>query len=203
MDRATAWLKETLGYEFRDDTLLRKALTHRSANQLNYERLEFLGDAVLQVVVSELVFEKTQDANEGQLSRLRSSLVKATTLTDLASELGIGEHLVLGSGEKKSGGHHRSSILADALEAIFEHLPASADLRDPKSRLQEYLQGRKMALPEYELQSVSGKAHKQSFEVSCRVAEIGETTIGRGRSRRGAEQEAAAAMLALVEDTHE
>jgi len=119
LDKAAAWLKKSLAYEFEDEHLLRQALTHRSATGSNNERLEFLGDAVLQLVVSELVFEKTHNASEGQLSRLRSTLVKDATLAEVATILGIGEHLILGSGEKKSGGHRRSSILADALEAIF------------------------------------------------------------------------------------
>ena len=219
MDNAAAWLKQSLAYTFEDEQLLKQALTHRSAPGPNNERLEFLGDSVLQLVASELVFEKTPNASEGQLSRLRSTLVKDTTLAEIAADLGVGEFLILGSGEKKSGGHRRSSILADALEAIFgaiyldaglegarqvihnafgerlHDLPEAADLRDPKSRLQEHLQGRKMALPDYAVQNISGKAHKQSFEVSCRIAELDAATIGAGLTRRDAEQEAALAML--------
>ena len=219
MDKAAVWLKQSLAYAFEDEQLLKQALTHRSAPGPNNERLEFLGDAVLQLVASELVFEKTPNASEGQLSRLRSTLVKDTTLAEIAADLGIGEFLILGSGEKKSGGHRRSSILADALEAIFgaifldaglegarqvihkaygerlHDLPEAADLRDPKSRLQEYLQGRKMALPNYAVQNISGKAHKQSFEISCRIAELDAVTVGAGLTRRDAEQEAALAML--------
>ncbi len=222
MDKAAAWLKKSLAYEFEDEHLLRQALTHRSATGSNNERLEFLGDAVLQLVVSELVFEKTHNASEGQLSRLRSTLVKDATLAEVATFLGIGEHLILGSGEKKSGGHRRSSILADALEAIFgaayldsglagarkiihaaygermQELPEEADLRDPKSRLQEYLQARKIELPEYAVQNISGKAHNQSFEVSCSIPELDAVTIGNGSTRRDAEQEAAAAMLGKI-----
>jgi ribonuclease-3 len=222
LDEAAAWLKQSLAYVFEDEQLLKQALTHRSASGSNNERLEFLGDSVLQLVVSELVFEKTPNASEGQLSRLRSTLVKDTTLAEIAAELGIGEFLILGSGEKKSGGHRRSSILADALEAIFgavyldvglegardvvhkaygerlHDLPEAADLRDPKSRLQEYLQGRKMALPEYEVQKVSGKAHKQSFEISCSIAGLDAVTTGKGLTRRDAEQEAALAMLEKI-----
>ena len=219
MDKAAAWLKQSLAYAFEDEQLLKQALTHRSAPGPNNERLEFLGDAVLQLVASELVFEKTPNASEGQLSRLRSTLVKDTTLAEIAADLGVGEFLILGSGEKKSGGHRRSSILADALEAIFgaiyldaglegarqvihkaygerlHDLPEAADLRDPKSRLQEHLQGRKMALPDYAVQNISGKAHKQSFEVSCSIAELDAVTVGAGLTRRDAEQEAALAML--------
>ena len=219
MDKAAAWLKKSLAYEFEDARLLRQALTHCSARGYNNERLEFLGDAVLQLVVSELVFDKSHNASEGQLSRLRSTLVKDATLAEVATVLGIGEHLILGSGEKKSGGHRRSSILADALEAIFgavyldagltgarkiihaaygermRELPEAADLRDPKSRLQEYLQARKMALPDYAVRNISGKAHNQSFEVNCSIPELDAVTIGTGSTRRDAEQEAAAAML--------
>ena len=219
MDNAAAWLKQSLAYTFEDEQLLKQALTHRSAPGPNNERLEFLGDSVLQLVASELVFEKTPNASEGQLSRLRSTLVKDTTLAEIAADLGVGEFLILGSGEKKSGGHRRSSILADALEAIFgaiyldaglegarqvihnafgerlHDLPEAADLRDPKSRLQEHLQGRKMALPDYAVQNISGKAHKQSFEVSCSIAELDAVTVGAGLTRRDAEQEAALAML--------
>lgn len=223
MDKAAAWLKKSLAYEFEDEHLLRQALTHRSAPGPNNERLEFLGDAVLQLAISELVFDKTENASEGQLSRLRSTLVKDTTLAEVATFLGIGEHLILGSGEQKSGGHRRSSILADSLEAIFgavyidagfagarkiihtaygdrlHELPEAADLRDPKSRLQEYLQGRKMALPDYAMQKISGKAHNQSFEVSCSIAELDAMTLGKGSTRRDAEQEAALAMLEKID----
>jgi ribonuclease-3 len=222
LDKAAAWLKKSLAYEFADEQLLQQALTHRSASGPNNERLEFLGDAVLQLVVSELVFENTRTASEGQLSRLRSTLVKDTTLTEVATVLGIGEHLILGSGEKKSGGHRRSSILADALEAIFgavyldaglagarkiihtaygdrlHELPEAADLRDPKSRLQEYLQGRQMAVPDYAMQKISGKAHQQSFEVTCSIPELDAVTAGFGSTRRDAEQDAALAMLEKI-----
>ena len=223
LDKAAAWLKKSLVYTFEDERLLRQALTHRSAPGPNNERLEFLGDAVLQLVVTELVFEKTENASEGRLSRLRSTLVKDTTLAELATTLGIGEYLILGSGEKKSGGQRRSSILADALEAIFgavyvdagfdgarkiiqaaygvrlHELPETADLRDPKSRLQEFLQGRKMALPDYAVQNIGGKAHRQSFEISCNIPELDAMTIGKGSTRRDAEQEAALAMLEKIE----
>ncbi len=223
MDKAAAWLKQSLAYAFENDALLRQALTHRSAPGPNYERLEFLGDAVLQLVISELAYQKTQVASEGQLSRLRSTLVKETTLAEVAQELGIGEHLILGSGEIRSGVRRRSSVLADALEAMFgaiyldagfdgarnvihkaygdrlHELPEAADLRDPKSRLQEYLQGRKMALPDYAMQNISGKAHNRFFEVSCSIPELDAVTTGTGSTRRDAEQEAALAMLEKIE----
>jgi len=224
LQKATAWLKKNLAYEFANESLLRQALTHRSAAGDNNERLEFLGDSILQVTMSELVFHERPDASEGRLSRLRSSLVKDTTLSEIAAELGLGEHLILGSGEKKSGGHRRASILADALEAIFgavyldagidvakalvlraydkrvKELPESGELRDPKSRLQELLQGRKLALPDYEMAKVSGQAHKQTFEVNCRIAELDLNATGSGTTRRDAEQVAAQSMLELIEN---
>jgi ribonuclease-3 len=223
LEKAAAWLKARLDYEFANDDLLLQALTHRSAPGSNNERLEFLGDSVLQLVMSELAFEKRPDATEGRLSRIRSSLVKDKTLSEIAMELDIGEHLLLGAGERKTGGHRRASILADALEAIFgaiyldagfeaaravimraygdrvRKLPEKAERRDPKSRLQEYLQGRQLALPEYRMERVTGKAHKQSFEVSCSVAEPQGRTFGKGTTRRDAEQQAAAALLDMIE----
>ena len=222
MDKAAAWLKQSLAYAFENEQLLRQALTHRSAPGPNNERLEFLGDAVLQLVVSELVFDKTPNIGEGQLSRLRSTLVKDRTLARIAKDLGIGDFLILGSGEMQSGGHRRSSILADAVEAIFgavyldsglagarkviqmaygdrlDNLPEAADLRDPKSRLQEHLQGRALALPDYTVKNISGKAHKQSFEVNCSIAELDVVTVGAGMTRRDAEQQAAQAMLEKI-----
>ena len=223
METAATWLKQSLHYEFSDECLLEKALTHRSAAGDNNERFEFLGDAVLQLVISELIFHERPEASEGQLSRLRSSLVKDVTLAEIAVELGVGEHLILGSGEKKSGGHRRASILADTVEAIFAavyldagidaarrlirktyskriaELPAGGELRDPKSRLQEYLQGRQLPLPDYRTENVTGKAHKQSFEVSCTIIDLDLSTSGKGTTRRDAEQDAADAMLESIE----
>ena len=191
------------------------------ASGANNERLDFLGDAVLDFVISDAVFKRRPDADEGDLSKLRASLVKDTSLAKLAADLGIGKHLVLGSGERKTGGHRRESILADALEAIFgavfldsgfaaaaeiiervfaqrlEDLPNADDLRDAKTRLQEWLQARKMALPDYELLSVTGKAHRQRFSVSCTVSELSQTTEGESTTRRKAEQQAAQRMLAI------
>ena len=224
VDKAALWLKQSLDYEFRDTELLTRALTHRSAPGRNNERLEFLGDSVLQLVVSELVFRQPDRAREGRLSRLRSMLVKDSTLSKVAVELGLGEHLILGSGEMKTGGHRRASILADALEAIFgavyldsgfdaarsvihaafgdrlQALPEKGELRDPKSRLQEYLQGRQLALPVYTMENVTGKAHRQFFEVSCRIDEPALRTSGKGTTRRNAEQDAAAAMIVAIGD---
>ncbi len=218
MDKAERWLTQTLGYSFNDVSLLRQALTHRSAQGTSNERLEFLGDAVLDIVVSEVLFHTLPDAPEGDLSRLRASLVRDTTLAGVASDLGMGDHLILGSGERKTGGHRRESILADALEALFgavyldsdfdtsaglirrvfaeklDELPHADDLRDPKTRLQEWLQARGASPPDYELVNVSGKAHQQHFEVRCLVPDQ-EPATGEGRSRRSAEQQAARHML--------
>ena len=223
MDKAERWLKKTLHYRFDDALLLRQALTHRSATRLNNERLEFLGDAVLDFVISMALYDARPDVREGDLSKLRSSLVKDSTLATIARDIGLGEHLVLGSGERKSGGHRRESILADALEAIFgatyldsgydaaksmilavyasrlESLPDVDELRDPKTRLQEWLQSRRMSLPEYELVTSSGRAHKRVFEVECSVEEASLITTGRSTTRRKAEQLAAADMLAQLE----
>ena len=221
MEKAETWLDKTLHYRFQDASLLIQALTHRSASGTNNERLEFLGDAVLDFVISEAVFKRRPDADEGDLSKLRASLVKDTSLAKLAADLGIGEHLVLGSGERKTGGHRRESILADALEAIFgavfldsgfaaaaeiiervfaqrlEDLPDAEDLRDAKTQLQEWLQARKLSLPDYKLVSVTGKAHQQRFSVSCTVSELSQTTEGESTTRRKAEQQAARRMLAI------
>jgi ribonuclease-3 len=219
LEKAETWLKNTLDYQFEDVALFEQALTHRSATGANNERLEFLGDAVLDFVVSEALFRSHANAAEGDLSRLRASLVKDTSLARLATELGLGEHLILGGGERKTGGHRRESILADALEAIFgavymdtgfdaartiiqralgerlRDLPAAEDLRDPKTRLQEWLQAKGLGLPAYELVNVTGKAHQQHFAVSCKIEGSDAVTYGGGSSRRNAEQESAAKML--------
>jgi ribonuclease-3 len=223
LDKTAAWLKKALDYEFTNEQLLQQALTHRSAHGINNERLEYLGDAVLDTVISEVIYLQRPDASEGVLSRLRSSLVKDATLAELATDLGFGKHLILGSGEKKSGGHRRASILADSLEAIFgavyldsgfdeakriiynafagrlQEIPESAARRDPKTRLQEFVQSRKIELPDYRVLKVDGKAHKQTFSVRCTIAELDASTLGQGTTRRDAEQESAEQMLALLE----
>ncbi len=212
-------LARSLDYEFRQPELLEAAVTHRSAGSRNNERLEFLGDAALGFVVAEWLFEAFPEAREGQLSRLRASLVKRETLAEVARGLDIGDYLRLGSGELKSGGFRRDSILADALEAILgailldrgyeacracihrlfadkvAALSPGDELKDPKTLLQELLQSRKLGLPEYDVISVSGKAHQQHFVVSCRVPDLDLTVTGEGRNRRGAEQAAARRML--------
>lgn len=222
MDKAHSWLKKTLDYEFSDSGLYEQALTHRSSTGASNERLEFLGDAVLDFVISDVVFRAQPNSDEGDLSRLRSSLVKDATLAEIASKLGLGNHLILGSGERKSGGHRRDSILADALEALFgavyidrgfdaarrvvettfgdrlSQLPDPQELRDPKTRLQEWLQARRMQLPDYELGEVTGKAHRQRFEVSCKIDGVAPVTTGNGSSRRSAEQQSAERMLAAL-----
>jgi len=226
LEKAESWLYKTLGYRFDNAGLFNQALTHRSASGRNNERLEFLGDAVLDFVISEAVYRVRPDASEGDLSKLRASLVKDATLAELAAGLGLGEFLVLGGGERKTGGHRRESILADALEAIFgavfldsgfqaakelvervfagrlETLPDAEDLRDPKTRLQELLQAQKLNLPEYELIEVTGKAHKQKFEVSCTILEKSSVTRGVATTRRKAEQKAAADMLLKLLGEH-
>ena len=222
MNKAESWLEKTLQYRFQDASLLQQALTHRSATNRNNERLEFLGDAVLDFVVSEVVYLARPDVSEGDLSKLRASLVKDESLAELALELGLGEHLILGSGERKTGGHRRGSILADALEAIFgavfldagfdaakgiidrvyeeryRDLPDVGDLRDPKTHLQEWLQGRKMELPIYELADVSGEDHKRRFSVTCTVVEESMVTNGESTTRRKAEQKAARKMIEML-----
>jgi ribonuclease-3 len=222
VEKAESWLEKTLHYRFHDVGLFVQALTHRSATGRNNERLEFLGDAVLDFVISDSLFKLRPDADEGDLSKLRASLVKDTSLAGIAVDIGLGEHLILGSGERKTGGHRRESILADALEAIFgavyldsgfdaakdlidrvfeqrlDDLPDAEDLRDPKTRLQEWLQARKLSLPIYDLVSVTGKDHRQKFVVSCTVNELSQTTEGDSTSRRKAEQRAASAMLGML-----
>jgi len=218
------WLKDSLDYQFNDVRLLELSLTHRSAPGDNNERLEFLGDAVLDFVISEVVFRSHPLAPEGDLSRLRASLVSDASLAQLAADLGIGDHIILGSGERKTGGHRRESILADAIEAIFgavyldagfaaskkvietafgerlQVFPDVESLRDPKTRLQEWLQARQMGLPDYELVKVSGEAHRQTFEIKCSVNGAEVATTGAGTTRRNAEQQSAESMLTQLLD---
>ena len=227
MNKAISWLDKTLQFRFQNADLLEQALTHRSATRRNNERLEFLGDAVLEFVVSEAVYRIRPDVSEGDLTKLRASLVKEDALAEIALELGLGEYLILGSGERKSGGHRRESILADALEAIFGavfldsgidaakavidrvyesrylKLPDMKDLRDPKTRLQEWLQARKMSLPVYDLAEVSGKGHKQRFVVTCTILETSSVTDGESTTRRKAEQKAARKMVERLAGTQE
>lgn len=211
-------LEKQLAYTFVDPRLLLQALTHRSVGAVNNERLEFLGDSILNFVAAAELFRVVPDADEGTLSRYRALLVKGETLAAIASELGLFDVLILGEGELKSGGHRRKSTLADSVEAIIgavyldtgmdnatnlvkrllasrlKNLPEANALKDPKTRLQELMQQQAKELPNYELVGVTGKAHEQKFEVSCVIANV-KATKGTGTSRRKAEQAAAAAML--------
>ncbi len=217
------WSARRLGYAFDDPALLEAALTHRSAGRANYERLEFLGDSVLNFVVAVLAFRRHPEASEGDLSRYRSALVSSRTLADVAAELDLGDQLRLGGGELKSGGFRRGSILADSLEAVIgavyldggleraqavveqlfagrlAALPTAQDLKDPKTRLQEALQSRGLALPRYAMEEVSGEPHDQWFVASCEAEALGLRERGEGSSRRKAEQEAAQRVLAALE----
>lgn len=216
-------LQAKLGYSFKDVSLLQLALTHRSKSANNNERLEFLGDAILGFVVADLLYAELDQASEGQLSRSRAALVKKETLARLAKNISLGDYLLLGPGELKSGGFRRSSILADSLEAIFgatyldggieaatrliasciqpliKELPDETDLKDPKTRLQEYLQARQLPLPEYTVISTEGDEHKQQFVVQCNVSILEQPTTGTGKSRRRAEQSSAQAALDLLQ----
>lgn len=223
-----ARLQRRLGYEFESTTHLQLALTHRSYGSHNNERLEFLGDSILNMVIAERLYHTFPAAREGQLSRLRARLVKGVTLAEIAREFELGEFLSLGSGELKSGGFRRESILADAVESIIgaiyldssfercrekilawfdqrlEGLSLQDTQKDPKTRLQEYLQSRQQPLPQYEVVSVQGEAHAQLFRVECEVPGLQTKTIGNGGSRRLAEQQAARdALQALGVETGE
>lgn len=218
----TGTLRERLGYAFRDPDLLRSALTHRSFGATNNERLEFVGDAVLNCVVGTSLFERFPDLAEGGLSRSRAALVNQESLARVARGLGLGVEIRLGEGEQRSGGPDRPSILADALEAVFgavfvdggyeaaravivraygailtEADPVTLG-KDAKTRLQEWLQARRMPVPDYVVTGTSGEAHAQLFEVECRIPALEVATAGRGPSRRIAEQAAAAEALAVV-----
>jgi len=212
-------LEQRLGYQFRNRALLEQALTHRSFGTPHYERLEFLGDGVLGSVIAQSLLERFPQASEGELSRLRASLVRRDALADVAKVLGLPAHLRLGRGEETSGGPGRPSILADALEAIYgavmldggyeqaravvlhtlgDALSATDErstAKDAKTRLQEALQARRQGLPRYEVVATHGAAHAQEFDVECSVAGLDLRARGRGGSRRSAEQEAAEALL--------
>ncbi|QKE63946.1 ribonuclease III [Aquipseudomonas campi] len=217
-----ARLERQLGHAFQDQDLMLLALTHRSFAGRNNERLEFLGDAILNFVAGEALFERFPQAREGQLSRLRARLVKGETLAVLARGFDLGEYLRLGSGELKSGGFRRESILADALEALIGaiYLDAGMDVarqcvlgwlsneldsltlvdtnKDPKTRLQEFLQSRATDLPRYDVVDIQGEPHCRTFFVQCEIALLNDKTQGQGASRRIAEQVAAAAALVAL-----
>ena len=217
-------LQKQLDYQFRQPQLCQQALTHRSvSSKSNYERLEFMGDALLGVIIACYLYDRFPNEDEGRLTRLRSTLVRQDSLAAIAKDLKLGEHLVLGSGEMKSGGHRRESILADAVEALIgamyldssdlnvvrdvvlkwyspylKTLEPKDTLKDPKTRLQELLQGKRLPLPEYTLTAAQGEAHNQTFTVECRV-DGASVTVGHGQSRRYAEQSAASQLLELLE----
>lgn len=217
-------LERRLGHAFARPELLAQALTHRSASPLNNERLEFLGDAVLNLAAAAALYRSLPQAGEGDLSRLRASLVCEDSLARLAEEVGVSDALILGPGELKSGGFRRASILADTLEALLgaiqldgglaaaeaacqrlleqplRRLPDPATLKDSKTRLQEALQARGRPLPQYELVSAEGPPHAQTFQVSCRLADGPQVTQGQGGSRRAAEQAAAEKMIGALGD---
>lgn len=217
-------LERLLEYTFADQVLLEQALTHRSAGSRNNERLEFLGDAILGSVVAAELYRRYPVAKEGELSRLRANLVRRESLAEIAQQLDLGQHLTLGAGERKSGGHRRDSILSDTVEALLgaiflesgfavcqrcilrlfsarlDALSDVASLKDAKTRLQEYLQSHHLPLPEYTVQEVSGEAHAQFFKVECSVDGVALSAgKGQGSSRRQAEQNAAADLLARLD----
>ncbi len=215
-------IERAIGYVFISRDRLQQALTHRSFGVKHNERLEFLGDSVLNCVIAETLYERYGDVREGDLSRLRANLVRQETLFEIAQALSLGAQLRLGEGEMKSGGFRRPSILADALEAVigavfqdggFERarevilklyaahlakLDPTHSGKDAKTVLQEYLQGRHLPLPQYQLRTTRGEAHAQEFEVECNIVDIGITSTGRGASRRMAEQEAAKQALERI-----
>lgn len=216
-------LLKNLDYTFNNKTLLLSALSHRSLGNQNYERLEFLGDAVLNFVIAAELFRRFPKAKEGELSRLRASLVKRETLASLAKDFQLGDFLLLGIGELKTGGYFRESILADAMEAIIGAIFIDSDFetsqhkilqwyddrlnrvaglkipKDFKTQLQEYTQARKLELPVYEILAIEGEAHAQIFHIQCNIITLPFVTQGTGNSRRKAEQEAAEKMLQLLE----
>ena len=218
-----AKLGSALGYAFSDPEAVQRALTHRSASGANNERLEFLGDSVLNLAVADLLFSRYPVATEGDLTRARASLVRREALAAAAREAGVGAYLVLGAGEQRSGGRDRDSILADAVEALFgaiyleggygavrgaverifaerlERAPPGAIAKDPKTRLQELLQARGLDLPRYRVVASDGSAHRPTFLVECNAG-IGDPTRGKGSSRRQAEQRAAERALAEIGD---
>lgn len=213
-----------LQYQFTDPDLLTEALSHRSIGSLNYERLEFLGDSFLNFTIASELFEHRPDEDEGALSRLRASLVRQSTLADIARELKLGDYLNMGVGELRSGGFKRDSILSDVVESIVgavyvdggheaakalvlrlfgnrvENLPPSSQLKDPKTRLQELLQGKGLERPHYAVVDTKGKAHDMSFTVRCQLDDPELTQTATASSRRKAEQAAASQLLADLQD---
>jgi ribonuclease-3 len=213
---------DSIGYRFKDDDLLTRALTHRSHSAAHNERLEFLGDSVVNCAVALALYRKFPSLTEGELSRLRASLVSQPSLADIARRYEFGSYLRLGEGEVKSGGARRPSMLADAVEAVvggafldggfdaatavvetlfgdaLRNIEPESARKDAKTRLQEYLQSRRLQLPRYTVTAIRGEAHDQIFEVECDVSELGIRSRGEGTSRRSAEQEAALAAYDLA-----
>jgi ribonuclease-3 len=221
-DARARWAETHLAYVFSDPALLERALTHRSASKDNNERLEYLGDSFLSFAIARRLFALRPEDTEGDLSRARAALVKEPTLAAIGHRLKLDEQIILGAGELRSGGAQRGAVLADAVEAVigavlldggsaaaealidllfaaeFAQLPAAAELKDAKTKLQEWLQGNGLRLPTYSVRSVQGRDHEQTFVVSCEVEERNASTTGQGPSRRRAEQQAAAAMLSVL-----
>lgn len=212
-------LEKRIGYSFNDRALLVQALTHRSASDSHYERLEFLGDSILSVVIAEALYHRFPKSPEGELSRMRATLVCGQMLAKIARQFELGQYLQLGPGELKSGGFRRDSILSDAVEgiigaifldsninqvqtivrawfeALLQEIQPGNNQKDPKTRLQEYLQGRQFELPIYEVLATTGQAHNQKFSVSCSIEPLPNPVVASGTSRRKAEQAAAAAAI--------
>jgi len=217
-------LQKKLGYDFRDERLITTALTHRSYDKNHNERLEYLGDSILGFIIAEILYHHFPDQPEGVLTRFRASLVKRETLAKVARSLNLGDYLLLGTGEKRSGGWRRDSILSNTLEAIIGAIYLDSDLsscksfvsalyedyisnmspekqnKDPKTVLQEYLQARKLELPDYIVVAEEGEAHNRRFTVECRIEALNSTTTAQGKSKRAAEQTAAQKILEVLYD---
>lgn len=224
---ALSRLSRRLNYQFQNRGFIKQALTHRSMGSANNERLEFLGDAILNMVIAKALFEKFPLRSEGELSRLRASLVKGETLSEIAQTLQLGDVLILGQGELKSGGYRRASTLADALEAIFAAIFLDANfltcesiilklyesrltdsalfdnIKDAKTELQEQLQSKKKSLPQYQLVNILGKEHDQIFHITCTIPDLNLTADGEAETRRKAEQMAARILLNKIIGTGE
>ncbi|URJ31234.1 ribonuclease III [Blochmannia endosymbiont of Camponotus sp.] len=215
-------LQKKLGYIFTQNNLLLQALTHRSSSNQHNERLEFLGDAILNYVITNVLYHKFPHISEGDMSRMRANLVRENTLATLAREFNLGEYLQLGQGELKTGGYHRESILANTIEAIIGSIFLDSNIqtievlitnwyqvrldqmnpcdkqKDPKTRLQEYMQHRRLPLPIYWVNQIIGEAHNQIFTINCQINELKQPVIGSGSSRRRAEQDAAGKTLEIL-----
>ncbi len=222
MPKGLDLLQQKLSYQFSDPGLVKQALTHRSANKINNERLEFLGDSLLGFIIADALCEIHPQASEGDLSRMRANIVNKPALAEIARELDLGSFVRLGTGEIKTGGQQRDSILADAVEALIAaiYLDGGIDVcrelvrkwnrsrlrsddvdqkqKDCKTRLQELMQAKGVALPQYDIVEISGAAHQQQFHVSCRIAGMDEPQKGSGSSKRDAEQQAAKNILAVL-----